>query len=149
MKKKAMRRDVADRIVKLSNYLNGYDNGLCTDQDWKLIEAIGYNNRKTLQRDLKRLEDMNYIQIDTTIQTPATVTGGTAKQRITKSRVISFLSSDDGLRPLPRMLQAGDVIGRGVFNGTEITYKKEDRKTSSQWIVGWDHSLIRNPNYKG
>ena len=146
MTKKRTRQDVVDRMIKLSEYLCNSNKTETVAQDWEMMEDLNYNNRKSLQRDLKRLEESGYITMDVDILTPVTVAEGSAKQRIKKRRTIRFKPSSTGLLKLPKKRQPGDTLGKATYRGREITYIAE-RTTTGRWMQGPDHTLILNPDY--
>ena len=143
---KRVRKDVVDRMIKLSDYLCKTSKGITNAQDWEIMEDLGYNNRKTLQRDLKRLEDSGYVTIDVDILTPVKVSQGSSKQYIKKRRTIRFKPSESGLLKLPKKRQPGDILGKATSREFEVIYKAE-KHTTGKWMQGPDHTLILNPDY--
>ena len=145
-KKKRTAKQVLERLVALSDYLNGFSDGVYTKTNEELMQDLPqYTDRKQIQRDLKRLEDLRYIDIKIEVKTPVSVSNGTAQQYVRRYRTITFNPSDDGLRGLPKKLEPGDVIGKGMYQGQEITYTVEGT-TNTEWIIGPDHTLIKNPS---
>ena len=138
---------IVNRLLTLCTYFNTLNRNSCNDSNDSLVERFGYTNRKQLKRDLDRLEDMGYIYQKIKIATPSKVSSGTATQYVRKYRTIFFRHSDTGLLALPRKTKVGDVIGMGIFKGQDVIYEKEDYKSNSLWILGPDHSLVKNPNY--
>lgn len=144
VRKKKTAVQVLNRLLELTEYFNSITSNKCTDSDQDFMIRFGYANRKAVQRDLGRLEDMNYIEMTSSIATPVSIHEGSSKQFIRKYRTIRFNSSENGLLALPRKSQVGDVIGLGTYKGQDVVYEKEDLIGNSIWIIGPDHTLVRN-----
>ena len=144
---RSTKKQLVDRQLDLCDYFNGMKSGACSKTAEELLGDLPqYNNRKALYRDLKALEERNYIAIKVDTYTPVSISGGTAKQFVRKNRVITFRPSNYGLMTLPTKRMPGDLLGVGIYKGETIYYYSEKRE-QSKWILSWDHSLIRNPDY--
>ena len=144
---RSTKKQQIDRQLDLCDYFNAMKSGTCFKTAEDLLEELPqYNNRKALYRDLKALEERNYIAIKVDTYTPVSISGGTAKQFVRKNRVITFRPSNYGLMTLPTKRMPGDLLGAGIYKGETIYYYSEKRE-QSKWTLSWDHSLIRNPDY--
>ena len=141
--------------MDLCEYFNSIELGQTNVSDNELMEEFPcYNNRKQIQRDLNRLVDMNYIELDSTTYTPVSINNGTAKQFVRKARIIRFRPSKEGLLALPTKVKKGDILG--VSNETihykEGSYEDYIKSPEPEWIPeGYrpGEPLIKNPKYKG
>ena len=147
MNSRRTRTAVIDRRVALCDYFNSMKSGTCDKTDEEILPDLPqYKNRKTLYRDIQALKDNNYITVDVEIYTPVSISNGTAKQFIRKSRTIRFRPSEHGLLALPTKTMPGDLLGKSIYQGETIYYYSE-KKIQSKWVVGWDDTLTLNPHY--
>ncbi len=126
-----------DRLTKLCDYFNSINDGYTKASNDELMELFDYNNRKTLYRDLKSLQDDGYIVMDTSTATPVSITKGTATQYIRRYRTIRFIPTDYGLQKIHK--------DRYIAPGYTLY---EDELHNEEWMISpYDHTLIRNENY--